>query len=177
MAEFGAIFLNGTVGAGKTTLADAIGSLERRPNAVIDLDEIRRLRPSPPTDPFNHELELQNLRSLVTNYRRFGAERFILAGVIEHASEVSRYVDALGGGGMYICRLVARPDVIADRLTRRHAAEADERDWHLARHPVLARILADAAIEHLTLDTSESTPLELAERVRAAAGWGPEQGA
>ena len=42
--EVRALFLNGTVGAGKTTTADAIGSLLQEsatPHAIIDLDWLR----------------------------------------------------------------------------------------------------------------------------------------
>jgi len=50
-----AVFLNGTVGAGKTTVAEALADLERdaaRSHALIDTDQIRRVWPSPPGDPF-----------------------------------------------------------------------------------------------------------------------------
>jgi len=89
------VFLNGTVGVGKTTLAAALSAIESETHAVLDLDEIRRLYPSPATDRFNHELELENLRDLAANFRRAGARRLILAGVIEERVEIARYVDAL----------------------------------------------------------------------------------
>lgn len=69
------VFLNGTVGAGKTTVADALSDLERRyrrPHAVIDLDQLRRLWPSTESDPFHLELELEYLAVVAANYRRFG---------------------------------------------------------------------------------------------------------
>jgi Zeta toxin len=60
------VFLVGTVGAGKTTVADALSDLERRyrrPHAGIDLDQLRRLWPSAESDPFHLALELENLAS------------------------------------------------------------------------------------------------------------------
>ena len=42
--------------------------------------------PAPPDDPFAHEVELANLRDLARNYRAAGAERLILAGVVEDAA-------------------------------------------------------------------------------------------
>lgn len=77
------IFLNGTVGVGKTTLANDISNVESNTYAVVDLDDVRRFGPVPRSDRFNHELELQNLSSLVKNNRRAGAERFVLTGVVE----------------------------------------------------------------------------------------------
>lgn len=107
-----AIFLNGTVGSGKTTLAYAISLLESGPHAVVDLDAIRTFGPSSAEDPFNHELELANLKSFSGNYRKAGAVRFILAGVIEQAMEIPRYISALGSRSLFVCRLTANEGVL-----------------------------------------------------------------
>ena len=93
------VFLNGTVGAGKSTVAEAIAAQEKAagtPHAVIDVDEIRRSWPSPPGDRFNLELQLRNLRALVDNYRAAGALHFVVAGVIEDADAVPGFADAVG---------------------------------------------------------------------------------
>ncbi|WP_240183728.1 hypothetical protein [Leifsonia aquatica] len=103
------VFVNGTVGVGKSTVADAISAAEAAPHAVIDLDAVRRMHPAPVEDVFNHELELRNLRSLAANYREAGARRLILAGVIESAAEVGRYAEAAGATALLVCRLVAAP--------------------------------------------------------------------
>ena len=165
------IFVNGTVGVGKSTLAAALSAIESTKHAVIDLDEINRLSPSPESDRFNHELELQNLRSLAANVRRAGAQRFILAGVIEERAEIGRYIDALGSDGMFVCRLVATPGVLKARLAHRHEGDAEGLQWHLARVGELAKILEGAAMDDLVLDSSETSVAELARTVRRAAGW------
>lgn len=59
-----ALLITGTVGSGKTTVAQAIGGLlvdQRTAHAVVDLDELRRAWPPPTEDRFNHTLELVNL--------------------------------------------------------------------------------------------------------------------
>jgi chloramphenicol 3-O-phosphotransferase len=165
------VFVNGTVGVGKTTLAAALSAIESVAHAVIDLDEIRRLSPAPTSDRFNHELELVNLRSLARNFRRAGAQRFIVAGVVEERSEIDRYVDALGSTGMFVCRLVASPDVLEDRLARRHEGDPEGLEWHRARAGELTRILDDSALDDLVVDTSETSVAELARVVRRATGW------
>lgn len=165
------IFVNGTVGVGKSTLADALGAAERGCHAVIDLDAIRRLSPAPSSDRFNHELELLNLRSLAGNYRTAGAKRFIIAGVIEAQAEIPRYVDALGSEGMFVCRLVARPGVLESRLRFRHRNDPDGLFWHLDRVEELSNILEAADIDDLVLDSSDIPSVELAATVRRAAGW------
>ena len=66
-----ALLLTGTVGTGKTTIADAVGlQLEAAsvPHAIIDLDEIRRIWPRPALDPFGSEVELRIVESLAANY-------------------------------------------------------------------------------------------------------------
>ncbi|MBG6054585.1 chloramphenicol 3-O-phosphotransferase [Salinibacterium sp. CAN_S4] len=167
-----AIFLNGTVGTGKTTVARAIGAMEIGPHAVVDLDAIRAFGPSSPEDPFNHELELTNLKSLSENYRKAGAARFVLAGVIEQASEIPRYVSALGSRGLFVCRLTTNENVLSARLAGRHQAEPDDLAWHLARAPQLARILSEQALDDVVLDSSARTPVDLAIEIRNAVGWG-----
>lgn len=165
------IFVNGTVGVGKSTLADALSAAERGSHAVIDLDAIRKLRPAPSADRFNHELELLNLKSLAENYRAAGAKRFIVAGVIEEKAELPRYIDALGSEGLFVCRLVARSDVLKTRLRSRHREDPEGLIWHLNRVGTLTDILEAAGIDDLVVDSSDIPPAELAAAVRRAAGW------
>ena len=169
---FDCVFLNGTVGVGKSTVADAISALDGVSHAVIDLDAIRRLVPAPETDPFNLELERENLRSVVANYRRAGATRFVVAGVIERASDASRYRDALGAERLLVVRLVADPDVINQRLRQRHRDDAAGLQWHLSRAGELSRILDDDDSQDLLLDATSRTPADLACEIRRSAGWG-----
>jgi chloramphenicol 3-O-phosphotransferase len=180
-AVFDTIFLNGTVGSGKSTLADALSAQETSVHAVVDLDEIRRLSPTPPGDPFTHEIELRNLRSLAANFRAAGAQRFILAGVIEDAGERPRYLDALGSSsegspGMFVCRLTARPEVLEARLRSRHRDDPEALAWHLARVGELAGILERSAVDDVVLDTSDAAPRDLARAIRVAAGWASAAG-
>ena len=105
------------------------------------------------------------------NFRRAGAERFILAGVIEDRAEIVRYLDALGSDGMLICRLVARAEVLSDRLSRRHETDPGALAWHRRRVGELTEILDAAAVDDLILDSSDTVASELARSVRRAAAW------
>jgi adenylylsulfate kinase len=92
------LLINGVVGAGKTATADALGDLleeKGAPGAVIDLDWLRRSWPSHPDDPFNHVMTLRNLAPMVRNFRAGGAERLVLAGVIESAAQRDDYARTL----------------------------------------------------------------------------------
>jgi chloramphenicol 3-O-phosphotransferase len=168
------VFINGTVGAGKSTLAEAMSALETssgHPHALIDLDSLRRFWPAPPGDRFNHGLELENLRHVAANYRRAGAQHFVLAGVMEEAAQVPRYEEALQSDRVLVCRVVATAEVVAARLARRHADDSHALDWHLRRALELTAILDAAALDDLVLDSTSTLPAELATQLRVAAGW------
>lgn len=168
------VLLNGTVGAGKTTTARAVSDLERsagRAHAVVDLDQVRLLYPPPPGDPFQHEVELANLRDLARNYRAAGAVRMILAGVVENTSELPRYVEALGGSRVLLCRLTVAPAVVERRLRQRHHDEPTALAWHLARTIELTSLLDEAPFEQVRIDTTDRPPEAVARDVRRAAGW------
>jgi len=107
-----ALLINGTVGAGKTSVAEMVGDLLTEagvPNAVIDLDWLRRSWPSPDGDRFNVAMALRNLSSVARNYRDAGAVRIVLGGVIETKVERDRHQDTLGvpsrcAGYAWTCR-------------------------------------------------------------------------
>ncbi|MEY9953360.1 AAA family ATPase [Leifsonia sp. EB34] len=159
-----AVFLNGTVGVGKTSVADAISELEARPHAVIDLDEVRRFRPAPDGDPFNLELQLANVAALSANFAAAGAELVVVAGVIESRADAERFRRAAGGSATVV-RLVADAAVIERRLRGRHRDDPDGLAWHLARSAELTAILDAAGIEGEVVDTSADDAAAVADRV------------
>jgi len=105
------------------------------------------------------------------NYRAAGAKRFILAGVIESEAEIPRYVAALGSARMFVCRLVARPEVLESRLRFRHREDRERLTRHLDHVNELSKVLEAAEIDDLVLDSSDIPAVELAVAVRRAAGW------
>jgi broad-specificity NMP kinase len=176
MLEAGAtatLLITGTVGSGKTTVADHIGELLIKrgvPHAIVDLDQLRRSWPSAAGDRFNSALALQNLSCVATNYWSAGARRLVLAGVIEQRSEVLDH-EAAVGCAVTVVRLRAQDGVIAERLRARHREDPEGLAWHLDRAPELDAILEQAAVADAEVDTTGRKPVELASDVLTAAGW------
>jgi chloramphenicol 3-O-phosphotransferase len=169
-----AVILTGTVGAGKTTTMHALGTLlgERGvPHARVDADAVRLLHPAPADDPFQQEVELQNLRDLSRNYREAGARVVLVAAVIERAADLPRYAEALGSRTPLVVRLSVDPAAVLSRLDTRHADDADALAWHRVRAPELAGIIDAAGLGGLVIDTTSRTPAEVAALVADRAGW------
>jgi len=168
------VLLTGTVGAGKTTTAHALGALLRRadvPHAVVDLDALAVAWPSPAHDPFQLDLTLRNLRDVARHHREAGAVRLVLAGVLEDPLDRPRYA-AAAGAPLTVCRL--RPDLstVAARLRGRHGEDRDALDWHLHRSGELDGLLAAAAVGDVVVDvTPRQSPAAVAEAVARALGW------
>lgn len=69
MTGASALLITGTVGVGKTSVAEVVGDLLREArvsNAVIDLDWLSHAWPVPPGDGFNETMALRNLKSVAT---------------------------------------------------------------------------------------------------------------
>ena len=168
-----ALFVNGTVGVGKSATADALGALlidRGVPHAIIDLDALRAGWPAPAGDPFNNALELVNLRAVAANHLAAGARILVLAGVIEDAAAVRHYEDAVGGLPLTVIRLTVDPRVGEARLRVRHRGDAQGLAWHLHRHGELDAVLDAAGIPGPSVDTTTAAPGQVAEAILALVG-------
>jgi hypothetical protein len=144
-----ALLFNGTVGAGKTSVAAAAGDVlagERIAHAVIDLDALGQMWPAPADDPFNIGVTLVNLRAIAANYVAENVEWVLVSGVLETRSDRERYQQALGMR-MQVCRLRANPPELSRRLRARHANEPEALTWHLDRVGELDDILDRAGVD------------------------------
>lgn len=167
------MFINGTVGAGKSTTADAVGDLlaeQGVPHAVIDLDALRRAWPFPAEDPFHNALEMENLQAVAANYRRAGAIRLVLAGVLEQPALRKRYASAVAGP-LAVVRVRVDVAAIEQRLRRRHGEDAQGLAWHLHRCGELDEILQGADVDDAVIEATALDRRQVAQAVMTAAGW------
>ncbi len=167
------LFINGTVGAGKTTTMDAMGTILRGagiPHALIDLDGLRNAWPAPDDDPFNIRIAQVNLAAMSDTYRQFGAQMLVVAGVLESLDERDR-CEAMIGSHMTVVRLRPYAEAIRERLWQRHHGDDAERDWHLDRAGVLDNILDEAKLDDAVVEVGRDLPLEVAKKVLASAGF------
>ena len=167
-----ALVVTGTVGVGKTSVAEAVSDLltaDGVPHAVIDLDWLCHAWPPPPEDRFNSALGLRNLAAVARAYVGAGAVRLVVAGVLETPAEAGP-VPRGARPPLAVCLLRADLPVVHARLTRRHEGDDAGLRWHLARSGELAEILDASGVEDHRVDAS-STVVGAAERVLEVAGW------
>ncbi len=168
-----ALWLNGTVGVGKTTVGEVLAErLADADEAVafINTDDLGTSWPRPANDPFNHALVTKNIAALASNYVAAGARTIVVAGVVQSNAELERYATALGAAPRLV-RLVVPPKEIERRLHGRHGALDDAGlHWHLARAPELDQIL-DASQLSMTVVENNGPPMATAKAVLAAIEW------
>lgn len=101
------LVVNGTVGAGKTAVADAAAELLRErevPHAWLDADVFRRVWPAPDGDPFGQQVVLGHLGAIAPNLRARGYRHVLLADVVEDPADRECYEAAFDGADVAIDR-------------------------------------------------------------------------
>lgn len=164
------LILSGSVGSGKTAVGYAAHELlsdRRVPHAFLDLDGLSCSWP--PVGPFNEGLVLEGVGRLWPMYRAAGAERLLLARVIENKADLQAYAGAIADARVTLCRLTASEAVRRARLKARHGGRALK--WHLARTVELEAVLERAALEDFHVDNERRSPEETALEVLMRAQW------
>ena len=162
-----ALVLTGTVGAGKTIVAQCLGSVlaaADRPHGIVDLDWLVNRFPRPQDDPFDFRLMLRNLEALAKAFLRGGAEWLVVAGVVETHQRRDSVAAALGVPTI-LSRLRADLTVVHGRLRLRHDGDVASLDWHLRRSGELDALLGGAALEDVSVDAYSSDAMTVALRV------------
>ena len=165
------LIISGSLGTGKTTVLNEASDLlteEGIPHAAIDLDALAVMHPR--RDPHGERLAFANLAAVWPNYAAAGAERLIVARVVERRAELARYRAAVPGAAPVVCRLTAPLSLMHERLRVREPGMFLEQA--LARAAELDAILAKAGVEDFVVDNGPGRSVsDVAREVLSRAGW------
>ena len=173
------LLLNGTMGAGKTTIAAAVHDLltERGArNSFIDADHLCQAQPAPASDVFNQSLMFDNLQAVAGNYRARGFGLMVIARVVEDPDERSRWEQAFssadaGAAEVTIVRIDAPEEVRLARIAEREP-EGHWVEWGSARTVELAAVLEATDLDDAVVDNAgDRDRLAVAAEVLERAGW------
>jgi adenylylsulfate kinase len=163
------LLITGSMGAGKTsTLYEASDLLIERGivHAAIDLDS---LGVGHLDGAARAEVALRNLAAVCANYASAGVTRLLAAGAIETRAELEQIQQAARAGATLVCRLRATPEVMEKRIAGRESGIFAGR--YLARVRVLDEILAAAALEDFSIDTTNARITGVAEELLNRPAW------
>ena len=159
------------MGAGKTTVLSEASDLLSQAgisHAAIDLDWLTVMHPQ--QDAYGQHLAIANLAAVWPNYVAAGAERLIVARVIEHEHDLDLYRTAIHGAQPIVCRLTAPVGLMHHRLRVREPGMFQKQA--LVRSTELDGILERAAIEHFTVDNGSGRHVtDVAREMLTRAGW------
>lgn len=164
-----AIVITGPVGAGKTTTAMALAELlEHRdtPCAMVDMDQLRWIHPTPKGDPFASAIGLRHLAFMAQTWTELNISTVILADVIETGTD--RHAKVMPGYEITVVRLSVGIERLHARLRER---ETDAQyGWHENRAIELTGIMERNGIGDLVIEVTNESPQDLAERIAIGVG-------
>lgn len=173
------LVLNGTLGAGKTTIAaaahDLLGERKSR-TGYIDADFLCQAHPAPASDVFNQSLMFANLQAVAGNYRARGYGLMVIARVVEDPDERVRWEQVFssadaGAAEVTFVRVVAPEEVRLARIAVREP-EGHWRDWSSARSVELDAILEELDLDDAVVDNAgDRDRLDVAALVLERVNW------
>jgi adenylylsulfate kinase len=174
LAPIPTLLITGPIGVGKTSvLYEAVRRLRaaRRPHAAVDLDSIAEAWPPPSDDPWHERLMQRNLACMWANYRDTGAERLLLARVLQ-ARSLLRYVEvAVPSAAITVVRLRAPKEVVEARIRRREQERGRDPSWFLDTTAYLVEAMEQSDSADYVVETADRSVGEVADDVLRLAGW------
>ena len=162
--------LSGSVGVGKTsTLIEIHDILEKHevPHGCVERDALGYSWPQ--QGRFNERIVEANLSCVVRTFVAAGAERLVIAGVIETPHDLSVYHRCIPNAEIQVCRLTAELHLRRERLRTRETGAG--LNWHLERTAELDAILDKARVDHFRVDNGDRPLCDVALEVLTRAGW------
>ena len=171
------LVVSGTMGAGKSAVASAVGDLLGARGARygwIDGDALCQAAPAEPGDPYNQALLFDALTGAAPAYRKRGLGIIVLARVVEDADDRGRYAVAFRSDGgqaeVTIARVTAQEEVRLARIEAREP-EGPWREFGRARTVELEASLGALGLEDLAVENSDRPAAEAAAELLDAIGW------
>ena len=173
MADVAGVLLTGTIGVGKTTLAEAISERLHEAglrHALLDLDWLGQVYPPPDeADPFNDSLAVRNLAVTWPNFLDAGIRYAILAATVLDEGQLDRIRSALKECDLTVVRVSAPAVLVAARIRRRDAGNLLV-DF-LQRTDSVADQIERAGLDGFSVINDERGPAEVAGEVLRRLGW------
>ncbi|HWL64607.1 MAG TPA: AAA family ATPase [Actinomycetota bacterium] len=170
-----AVLLTGTIGVGKTTVAEAISeSLHdaHQLHALIDLDWLAQLYPAPDeADPYNTNLAADNLAAVWRNFHTAGARRAVMAATVESAEQLGEIRRALPDAEFTVVLVTASSDSVHGRIATRDRGRL--RNDFLACTNALATRIESAGLHEFAIENDGRLPDEAANEILQKLGWLP----
>jgi hypothetical protein len=165
------LIISGSMGAGKTTVLSEASDLLANagiPHGAIDLDWLGIMHP--PQGAHGERLVFANLAAIWPQYLGAGAQRLIVARVVEDRSELARYEEAVPGAAITVCRLTASIETMRDRLKVREPGLFQPKA--LDRSAELESILAASEAEDFVVNNDVGRLIgDVAREVLTRARW------
>ncbi len=165
------LVISGSMGSGKTTVLSEASDLlveAGTPHAAIDLDWLSVMYPQ--QGPDGEWLIFANLAAVWPVYAAAGADRLLVARVVESRSELQYYRQAIPGAEPVVCRLAAPIATMQERVRTREPGMF--REQALDRAAALAVSLERAKAEDFTVQNGDGRSVtDVAREVLSRAGW------
>lgn len=113
------LWLCGPHGVGKTVIGYQVALRAWRSGvraAFLDLDQVGHFGPRTADDPSNQHVKAGGLGAVWRGYVDGGVRRVIVAGEVDDADVVRRYLDMVPGAELTLCRLDAGHEQLVERI-------------------------------------------------------------
>ena len=163
-----ALLVTGPPGAGKSTTLEALSDRlydEDVRHASLDSDAVCWAHP-----PLSSAMQLRHLQAICRLYRDEGYDLLLVSAPVSTAVERDALLAAVGVDDYFLVRLAA-----PEATLRRRIVEREPPGWSQLQNLIRRSSDMSAAMDalpgvHLTIDTEQASPAEVAAEILAACG-------